>query len=384
MIVDLDGTSYDYSVRSIIDAITDYTPKSTPTPSDVCHCSPSDACRLLKDMRALDPAFVVRRVLEHLQIDESSPFQFRVDHKLIQGILLERFVPTSALRVIGLADATTKAGRGSVNSFLEMKFPLGFVVKNVYGYASGRNVVLNSHKSLEAHTEVALGEYRGQADTELYFVQERFTTVREYRVHSIREAVIPTLTFCTYGSQNAMGELERSTVNAFVASTIKAMPQALVEDSLCGWDIGVCESGEYKVFEINYSGLHPVFEPGFHCSGYWQGETDGTLNIARLLHFVTHSSGVNFSISLSPAFNPLEADAASVLYQVERWLWLLTMADKVYEMWRGSYQETHSVNDTNGRIESIRSLIYANAAGPTERRYCEYLDWLKKMTDDLR
>lgn len=380
----MDGYRYDDCMESIITAVRRFTPKASSAVPSICICCPSDAPRLLANMRAYDCAFLVRRVLEHLQIDESLPFRFRVDHKLVQGILLRSFVPSSSLKVIGFAKAFKQAGNTSVDLFLQALFPQGFVIKDTYGYASGRNTVLNSAATIPQRAKYALESYTGTAESEMCFVQERFPAVREYRVHTLGRDVIPTLTFRTHGSVALMGELERDAVNSFVTLTIGSMPAALIEGSLCGWDVGVNEAGVFKVFEVNYGGLHPVHEPGFHCSAYLQSYIDNTLNLARLMHFVAKRHGVQFVINLSPASNPVETDAASILYQVDRWRWLLELADKVSDMWSDSYKTTYSVNDKHGVVESIRGVIYSNAAGPTERRYCQYLDWLKKMTDDLR
>ena len=334
-------------------------------------------------MRAYDCAFLVRRVLEHLQMDESLPFFFRVDHKLVQSVLLQYFAPSASLRIMGLAEAMKHSGHNSVPDYLQELFPNGFVVKDAYGYNSGRNTVLESAGTVQERIEYAASHYYGSADTELWFAQERFCAVREYRVHTLGKDVIPSLTYRTYGSVSKLGEIERDAVGSFVNSVIISLPSPLIAASLCGWDIGVDSTGNFKIFEINYTGLHPFHEPGFHCTAYLQGYIDASLNQARLIHFVQQRYNVTFEIVVSPTNNPVETDAASFLYQVKGWLQLMTITDTIDSLWQSSYKDAHSFNCVHGVIEPLRGVIFANAAGPTERRYCEYLDWLRKLTEGL-
>ena len=370
-------------IDSIVQSLECYEGRES-TIDHVCRLSPADAPRLLKDMRAYDRSFIVRRVLEHLQMDESLAFRFRVDHKLIQGMLLQTFAPSASLAVMGLAEAIRQAPDDDVDAFLMDHFPQGYVIKDTYGYNSGRAAVLDSRASLPLREHEARNHYHAKAEEELFFVQERFEAIREYRVHSLGRDVIPTLTYRTEGSVTLMGELERRAANSFVLEMLRSLPAGLVEQSLCAWDIGLSLDNRFKIFEINYTGVHPVYEKGFHCSGNLQSYLDGTLNMARLLHFVQHRYNTSFMLAVEPTNNPLEADAASTIYGVDRWLQLLEITDGILSLWNDSYNASHSVNDVFGQIDSIRGLVYTNAGGPMERRYCEYLDWLKRMTDDLR
>jgi hypothetical protein len=82
--------------------------------------------------------------------------------------------------------------------------------------------------------------------------------------------------------------------------------------------------GEYRVIEVNFSGFHPCFEPGFHCSGFFQDDVWGPLAIARLIRHVERHYGV----VVSCAHDSQMSTVIGRLYiWIARWHQILRVAD---------------------------------------------------------
>jgi hypothetical protein len=147
---------------------------------------------------------------------------------------------------------------------------------------------------------------------EKYIVQERIPIACEYRVHSLEDLVIDDLTFRRY--EGGSIARERDPVNAFVQSVLDRLPDGIVGASLLAWDIALTPDGSFMVIEVNFSGFHPVFKRGFHCSGYYHDYNWGACDTARLLNHVARTDRVDvFVLADSPNYpieNQFYADAA--------------------------------------------------------------------------
>ncbi len=153
-----------------------------------------------------------------------------------------------------------------------------------------------------SHYLAAIAEDRQKYSTsesitdEEIVVQARLQIHKEYRVHTLEGRVIDDLTFLRYGRGNIPGERDRP--NAWIQSLLDRLPRALVSQSLLGWDLALDPHGVMRVIEVNFTGFHPVFRPGFQCSGYYQDPEWGAALTGRLLRFVEKEHGLTIHVDV--------------------------------------------------------------------------------------
>ncbi len=372
------------------------------TEPTVCSLCPLDVARLTTDLSASMGALLVRRVLEHLAFDEHLPFRWRLDHKLIQTLMLARYLPDLVPACIGLERATLNAGSHSVSAYLRSIWPSGFVVKRTRGYASARSAVLESGSTPDGPVVPVgfAGAYDGSLESESFVAQKKIDTVREYRIHTIHRLVLPSLTFATFGTTGSLlNPAERVQVENTVLDALRRLPDGLCSNSICGWDIGISRDGFHYIFEINYSGHypackvlhqcngepyddklsllgnHPVCAPGFQCSGMLQNERSSAL----LLRFVADTYHVSFVFNhSSSSVTSEEAQWIAQLKGAERWFRLSRVLEEMYQLWSEA-----DVADAVGEI-SLRERISLNGGEWTDRLYINHLRWLKTVADEIR
>jgi len=233
-------------------------------------------------------ALPVRQLLRALGFDEARHLQWRMEHKLVQALVLRSWVPDLIPVTCGLGSLARAHGPRGVRQFLASDFPDCYILKTALGDSSGESEipdydVLGALESAEAPPACRILD-------EKFVAQQRIAIAMEYRVHSLEEDVIEDLTFRRYDVGSIAGE--RDGPNAFVTSVLRRLPDGLVGGSLLAWDIASQPSGEYKIVEVNFSGFHPVFKRGFHCSGYFQDKEWGACDTARLLNHVARKDGI--------------------------------------------------------------------------------------------
>jgi hypothetical protein len=360
--------------------------------ASVCVFSPEDASRLSVNLADNQFCLPLRRLLEHLGCDEGQPFRWNLDHKLVQNIILHEYIPDLIPDSIGLARALLDSGAKSLRCCLETLYPRGYVIKSVRGAGSKLEEVRQSSDGLcgDLSRERILEAFCGTPLSETWLAQEMFLAVREYRVHSIGRKVIPGLTFLKHYVRGAPLTLSeqfegitpsvagREEVEWAVSRALDRFPDGLCSNLICGWDVGMNASNRFQVFEINFSGNHPVFRPGFQCSNYFQFRHGSALNIARLLKFAADEYSISFKFQFAGGSDPVEQSMVAQLYRIRCWKQLLEVADEVLTMWADTYRE--SIIDNS----SLRALIRKQTAGPDDNKYASYLDCLKTMTDCLR
>lgn len=205
------------------------------------------------------PVTFIRHLYRELGFDEHRVFNWRLEHKLIQALVLHHYAP-------GCIPATRGLAGWSGPVFL----------KPALGDSSGdRQPIL--------------------LQDETFIVQERIPIAREYRVHTLEDRVVDDLTFHRYGKGDIPGE--RDAPNAFVQSVLDRLPNAIVAGSLCAWDIARTPQSGFLVIEVNFSGFHPVFNRGFQCSGWFHDSEWGALSTARLVRFLEDRCGIAVSIA---------------------------------------------------------------------------------------
>lgn len=249
-------------------------------------------------------ALLVRQLLRALGFDEHRHLQWRMEHKLIQALVLRSFVPESIPVTCGLSALAGRHDSRGLRQLLASPFPNGYVIKATLGDSSGE--IQNGNGAELALLGLESGGPLQPCSLldEKYVVQERVPITTEYRVHSLEEDVIEDLTFRRYGDGSIQGE--REAPNAFVSFVLRRLPDALVGGSLLAWDIALQPSGSFVIIEVNFSGFHPAFKRGFHCSGYFHDQHWGTCDTARLLNHVARTDGVEVSVEPDAPNYPIE------------------------------------------------------------------------------
>ena len=247
----------------------------------------SEALGLVEGLGGSTRALPVRQLLRALGFDEARHLQWRMEHKLLQALVLRTWIPEIIPVTCGLQALARKHDAPGIGQFLADNFPDGYLLKAALGDSSGEAGGGYNGEAFLAAIDSPSGS---KILDEKTIVQERIVIATEYRVHSLEEDVIEDLTFRRYHGGSIVGE--RDEPNAFVTSVLRRLPNGLVGGSLLAWDIALQPSGEYKIIEVNFTGFHPVFKRGFHCSGYFHDRNWGACDTARLLNHVARKDGV--------------------------------------------------------------------------------------------
>ena len=240
----------------------------------------------------------MQHILTVLGFDLHRLFRLRLEHKLVQAQVLDHYCPGSMPITCGASRITrgmTSEERVQWASMLEQA---GFIVKSGLGEASAENGSLDQRSAFLDY--MALHQPNDsitQLADERFIVQERIDVRAEYRVHSIEDQVIPDLTFSRHTPESS--ELTLSgRASSFVQSLLDRLPNGLVKDSLYAWDIAIDKENELKVIETNVTGMHPVFKPGFQCSGFFQTPAYSIHCLQGLLSFIRTLYGAQIDVEI--------------------------------------------------------------------------------------
>jgi hypothetical protein len=250
----------------------------------------SEGLGLVEGLAGSKRALPVRQLLRALGFDEARHLQWRLEHKLVQALVLRSWTPEIIPVTCGFDSLVRSHGPRGVRQFLADSFPGGYVLKAALGDSSGESASGDNGEAILCALESGEAPQPCRMLDEKLVVQERIAIATEYRVHSLEEDVIEDLTFRRYDGGSIAGE--RDGPNAFVTSVLRRLPDGLVGGSLLAWDIASQPSGEYTVIEINFTGFHPAFKRGFHCSGYFHDHKWGACDTARLLNHVARKDGM--------------------------------------------------------------------------------------------
>jgi hypothetical protein len=277
------------------------------------HLSLSDAIPLLDGLGAGTRAVLVRQLLQGLGFDERRFLPWRLEHKLVQALVLQSHFPGIVPITTGLDAHLAGIHPAALREFLNTEFPGGFLIKTALGEASGES--RNGDRSEDVLRALVTGTRTAlprQLIDEEYIVQERIWIAKEYRVHTLEDLVVEDLTFHRFGFGSIPGE--RDAPNAFVQSVIDRLPDGIIGGSLLAWDIALTPAGRFTIVEVNFSGYQPDYNPGFHCSGFYHDANWGACDTARLLNHVSRLDGVDVTVRADAPDHPLEnqfyADAA--------------------------------------------------------------------------
>ncbi|HEY4089341.1 MAG TPA: hypothetical protein VGM43_25600, partial [Bryobacteraceae bacterium] len=250
-------------------------------------------------------ALPTRQVLLALGFDEKRLTGWRLEHKLVQALVFRHYNSESLPTTFGFDRLTRGVQPGELRMFLNDRFPQGFVIKTALGDCSGRDI--------DQRTEAALAWMEGggritlPADSltdEEFIVQERKTIRREYRVHTIETSVVGDLTVHRHYGFIAPGE--RQGPNEYVQRMLDSLPAGVSAGANLAWDIALLEDGSFATIEVNIGGLHTVWNPGFHASGFFHHRDYGAIYSARLLLFLERAYGCRIAVAADAPEYPEE------------------------------------------------------------------------------
>ncbi len=241
----------------------------------------------------------IRHLLQTLGLDEHRVFHWRVEHKLVQALLLAHWCPGAVPVTRGLGRALSGLSPAAARAWFQRLDARALLVKAALGQGSGElRHVDQSSLALDTllREDEELSSPRTASD-ERFIIQQRLRIVREYRVHSLEDTVIPDLCFRRYDPERTHAD-ECEAPTAFVRDLLARLPAGFVKDTLYGWDVAADEGGRWHVVELNPSGFHPRFKRGFHTSGFFQTAAWGPSCTATLLDFMHRRYGVTVDIAL--------------------------------------------------------------------------------------
>ena len=255
----------------------------------------SEAVPLLNDLAGNRRALPIRQLFQVFGFDEHRQLRWRLEHKLVQALVLMHYC-SKAIPVTHGFSRYRGVHRNHLRRSLHDAFPDGFYIKAALSDSTGEQEICDrTHLILAA---IESGQQRSRECTNIseeeLIVQERIQMLKEYRVHSIEDQVIEDCTFRRYGRGNIRGE--RDAPNDYIRAILARLPDGLVAGSLYGWDIGLTTNHEFRIIEANPSGIHPVYKPGFHCSGFYHDKEWGANVTARLLRFIEHTDRVTVMV----------------------------------------------------------------------------------------
>jgi hypothetical protein len=237
--------------------------------------------------------YIVRALWHALTFDEHRRLSWRLEHKLVQARIFDRYLGGEFPDSWGVR-ALVRRGLG--DRLLDGLFSRRLFAKEALGHLSGDygeaeathdvlRWLLDCRQPLPPRTPLE----------EEWLVQERIPIEREYRVHSLEDQVLPEMTFPRYGPCPVPPD--RDEVNAYVASILARLPDALVGESLYAWDIARQPDGRFRVIEVNLAGFHPVFERGFQVSGFFQYHPHGPPLLTSLARRIEATYNVALKLS---------------------------------------------------------------------------------------
>jgi hypothetical protein len=266
----------------------------------------SDAIPLLPEIAATSRALLTRQAMLAMGFDERRLCPWRLEHKLVQALVFRHYCPESLPPTCGLDRLVQAAEPCDLRRVLRDRFPAGFVIKTALGDCSGNEI--------DYRTEAALlwmesgARYMPGAGTlldEEFIVQERKSVRYEYRVHTVEDRVIEDLT--VHRHQGTVAPGEREAPNRYVQQMLDALPAGITCGSILGWDVALLEDGGLATIEVNVGGMHPVYNPGFHASGFFHHQHYGAIYSARLLLFLERAYNCRIKVIPDAASFPEES-----------------------------------------------------------------------------
>jgi hypothetical protein len=297
-------------------------PRTTSIGKPVVELRMSSAASLKESLSCAIWGLPVRHLFREMQFDERRVFRWRMEHKLVQAHVLNYYCPGAVPVTRGLGRELSGMSAESCRRELMELCSQGYLIKAALGYASGERQLTDQTGTVLAELETTsdIRSDRSLCD-ERFVVQRRIKFDQEYRVHTLEGKVIPDLTFRRYRSD--IVRTERNGPNRYVQGLLNSLPAGLLSGVMYGWDVAWSSEEGFLVIEVNPVGFHPVFEPGFQCSGYFLDPSWGPPVVAKLFRFVEEEYGAEVRVNIDDGG---KAEDACVYWWVARWKELLDVA----------------------------------------------------------
>lgn len=227
---------------------------------------------LLKDLSGNIGAFLIRSILHQLNIDEHHVLRWRLENKYRQYQIINHYFPQAIAQTFSFAQLLNQ--HNGVQTIRELCED-GFFVKSTLGHRSGIKKNFDRTSELD---EILQFYPRGSGELETWMIQKRINFQFEFRVHTFGRDLLHGLTFIMEGDNSLLSIHAEDFVKAVSAK----LPDAILQDTLIGWDIGLTGMGECYVIETNITGYHPDFHRGFQSSGYFGDPDYGPIMCAVL------------------------------------------------------------------------------------------------------
>jgi hypothetical protein len=240
----------------------------------------SESQAWLEGLQEVSRVVLMRQLFNALRLDEHRPFRWRLEHKLVQSIVLDAYVPGMAPVTRGVSRLASEYGTQDLRSKLHELFPNGYFIKRALSDSSGDK---GTTGDVDDAVQLMPPGVPAIAEEE-WIVQEKIPIDVEFRVHSLQDRIVDDLTFRRYTRGDIPGE--RDAPNRFVQSLLDRLPAGIVARTLCGWDVARTPEGKFRIIEANFAGYHPVYRPGFQVSGYFVNLDWGAKSTAQLIRFV--------------------------------------------------------------------------------------------------
>lgn len=273
-------------------------------------------------------SLLIRSLCAQLGFDEGRLTALNLEHKLVQALVLRAYCGDAIPATRAIPRELYGITVAEAKSYLDAAYPAGAVfIKRARGYGSAERKEADARgeflQTLGVTAPFAATTHAPALHDEVYVVQQRIDIVMEFRVHTIEGAVVPDLTFRRHRTGIAPGE--RALANDYVQRLLDRLPNGLVRGALLAWDVATTPEGRFVVIEVNIAGYHRVFEPGFHCSGFFLGPW-GAPATAKLLAFVEGQYGVTIQVA-----NDSEAsvETADAFWRVARWQELFRLGSNI-------------------------------------------------------
>ena len=155
---------------------------------------------------------------------------------------------------------------------------------------------------------------------------------------------------------------------------IDRLPNGFVRGAIIAWDVAKIRVREragddrFVIIEANLAGYHPVFDPGFQCSGFFQGPWGPAL-VARLFEFIEQTYGVKVRVDVDVPADAIEHD---VYWWPARWHDLFRIAGGV-----------GSLSDAVDRLQPARRLPLRDECPQDRRAFITLLSRLEHVSRAL-
>jgi len=209
--------------------------------------------------------YFIRAFLNKLEVvDEHRIFRWRLENKYIQFLILNYYIPKSVASTFSFSEVL-RENNGVAR--IEELCDNGFFIKSTLGDSTGRS---NSFDRTAELNDIISSHQEAYNDQEKWMLQERLPLKEEYRIHTIGRDIIYGLSY-----RMSAKAADRTGCENFVQIILEKLPDAILQGTLIGWDIGITHNNEFYVIEANFTGFHPEYGRGFQTSGYFGDPTFG-------------------------------------------------------------------------------------------------------------